>query len=385
MSGSTMTQERTAPPPLTALIERMEASEAQRALPYDRSPGMYGLSPNALSIFRESPIKYFFRYCGPRSMKWPDFPQSAPMAVGQGMDSLAKDELIRLGWKRDRRRTFRNKELNGRSFSIFGEVKPWNRTKAVRERVRETWRGLEQTPLWEYFKSFQTVDLETDIREPRWVHGAPLNGKLDFLMRSWEPVHETGIRHGIAVVPGDFITSRIVADMKINGAFSASGSSPVPGYSMRTDYDPVTDTLYEKDGHERAGEPMELLHHQFATQLATYCLIEDAVEQGSEEPDVSGDDRVMLIQATYGKPTKKPKVRKDGTSRDWKFQNGRITFTLIDTHVTGSFKRSVLEDYRALWAAYRSRTIIPHHLAVYGESFLWMLQARPFANGRVGG
>lgn len=375
--GSTMIQTREAPPPIQATPA--DATPEQRAFPYDRSPAMYGLSPHGLSVYRGNPLAYFFRYCAPREMRWPDFRQSEPMAVGQGVDSLMKAHLIREGWHLNRRSTFRNKGLNARSFTKFGEVKKWNRTKAVRLRIDRSWQAILASGVMDTLDPLNTVDLETDEREPTWVHGAPLNGKLDFLFRGWAPMHTGGsqVVRGQAIVDGDTISQRIVADLKVNGAFSNSGSSPIPGYTFRADVDDHDWQVYHCDPHDRAGEPMENLHFDYATQLATYCLIEDAKDQGTPEPDIYHDDRVMLFQVTFGKPTKEPKVRKDGTRRDWKFRNGRITVTLIDTVVTADFKRRVLGEYRALWGSVLSRTIVPAHLAKYGESFLWMLQARP--------
>lgn len=350
--GSTIIQERKPPPPLPTAPA--VATLAQRSLPWDRSPAFYGLSPHALKVYRESPLKFFFRYCGPWHLRWPGMSQIPAMAVGQGVDSLAKDELIRLGWYRDRRRSFRNKKLNGRSFSIFGEVDQSQRRMAVSKKVHDTWSGLRQTAIWDKFRSMTTVDLECSLKDPTWVHGVPLNGKLDFLFL-------------------DVDNQRVVADMKINGSFSNSSTSPTPGYCTRYDLDVATGALTEGSPHPRAGEPMEALHSDFASQLATYCIMEDAKDQETNTPDIGQDSRVMLIQATYGVPTAQPKVRKDGTSR--------ITYTLIDTHVTGAYKRSVLSDYRALWDSVENRTLVPDELAVFGETFLYMLQGRPWPLG----
>lgn len=348
-----MLMQRAAPPPLVATFD---ATQAQLALPWTRDPSFRGISPHGLNVSR-NPVKFFFQYCGPKDMKPGSFKQTLPMAAGSACDGLLKAALAKNEWHKDRRRYFRGR-VNKRTFSVYGTVAKHNHRPMVRERAYDTMRAFYASGLWDHLKDMNLVDLETDKGRATWVHGAPLNGKLDFLFAT----------------PGE--PKNIVCDLKINGAFTQKGSTPCPGYNMRWDYDIRTGEIIECPAHSKAGFPLEELNWGFAVQLATYALMEAAREQDSPTPELVAPTRTILAQATFKPPSKQPKLRKDGTRREWKNQDGKITITGIDSYVSAEFQLQVLERYRQLWANIQAKTLVPDRIAGWGVDVMFPLATK---------
>ncbi len=317
------------------------ATKAQLDWPYSRSPGGYGLSPHSLGIYEKNPIKFWFKYCAPDAMKLPRFEQTVPMAVGSAVDGLLKERLAADEWKLNKRLYYRAK-VNRSTFGVFGTVSEANRTPWVQAKAEQIMKGILATPVYELLREYHLVDMETDSREATWVHGVPINGKLDFLFR----------RPG-----GD--PCDIVADLKVNGACSTTGTTPMKGYTHRWDYDPETGEYKECPPHDLAGRPLDELSALFATQLATYGLIEDCREKPKAKINHTPS---ILVQATF-RPA--GKVLKSGKQ---KLPKGKIVFTVTDSYLDGTFKDAVYARYAALWQKITTKTLIPEEYAAMGPA-----------------
>lgn len=331
-----MLLERKPPPPM---VVNYNATPAQLALPWTRDPGRRGISPHGLNTSR-NPARFFFSYCGPYNLKPPYGGQTEPMAVGSAVDGLLKQALAQNEWKKNRRIYYRG-EVNNRTFGLFGTVEPQMRTKAVRERAQITFEAIRQSPIYEHLCGFDLIDLETDRKEALWVHGAPLNGKLDFLFGSQ---HEP---------------RNIISDLKINGAFTKAGSTPVPGYNLRYDFDIATRTGKVGKPHKDAGQPLEDSNDAFAMQLGTYAIMEARREQDTPFPDLNAPTRSILVQCTFKPPSKKN-------------PEGKIIVTAIDSYISGTYQRSVLKRYQDLWASIQARTLVPDEMVQEGLDMLWL-------------
>jgi hypothetical protein len=86
--------------------------------------------------------------------------------------------------------------------------------------------------------------------------------------------------------------------------------------------------------------------------------------------------RTILAQATFKPPSKQPKVRKDGTSREWENQDGKITITGIDSYVSAEFQLEVLNRYRQLWANIQAKTLVPDKIAGWGVDVMFPLATK---------
>ncbi len=330
------------PRPMVTLEQpSFDATPEQLAFPYVRSPARYGISPYGLRTALKDPALFYFNYCGPRHLRIGGFQQTGPMAVGSGVDGKLKQWM------------FKNMDITQyraepQKFGLWCGVDKDQQTPEVRKKIMDTFRAIMKSPLPKELIDFRLIDMETTRDKPVVVHGVPTNGRLDFLLE----------------MPGD--VSRFVVDLKCNGSFSKTGTSPIPGYKWKFEWDPFLKKGKLSGPHVQAGLPLEELHPDYALQLATYALQEEVMQQGTSTPYIFQPTPTMLWQATYKPPSKEPKVRKDGTKRDWFGREGRIVITNVDSYISGAFKNKVLENYRAVYNGFQSRTLIPQDRAIMG-------------------
>lgn len=328
------------------------ATPEQLSFPYIRNPSRYGISPHGLRVWATNPVLFYFKYVGPKEYNLSGFKQTEPMAVGAAVDGLVKQAMLNdmdlSHWRG-----------GDKQFDIWCEVDEEWRTDAIQLLAHRIMSAIGNSPLIPMLKDFYLIDMETRRDTAFWVHGVPTNGRLDFLLgRDGDP-------------------QNTITDLKVNGSCSTTGSTPIPGYKWKYEFCPhlgkgrLSDTP-----HKKAGRPMEELHIDYATQLATYALQEDAVTQETTKPFIFQPTPVQLWQVTFKPPSAEPKTRKDGTKREWFGKDGKIVVTLIDSYVSGAFKHIVLEQYRTVWNQFQSRTLIPQDVAEMGLPFAFVASRR---------
>lgn len=116
--------------------------------------------------------------------------------------------------------------------------------------------------------------------------------------------------------PDAALADGTIVDWKVQGAASATGVSPTPGY------------LYGVRGftslgrHSRAGEPLEALQKKWAYQLAIYSWLSSGVEPFRDIP-------VAIENVAV--------------------RSGKYTFTSIRTHVSKEFQQKIWGELVVAW------------------------------------
>lgn len=212
------------------------------------------LSPTSLDLYNKNPKEFYLTYLS--DVRPPRIPQTAPMAVGSAFDAYIKNHLHK---------------------SVFGVNDPQFEIdtifeKQVEPQNRDEGKRAGMYLFLEYKKSGAIADLLLDLTQSitppqfefevhRTIDGVPFMGKPDLGF-----THKEGCR--------------IILDWKVNGYYSNSAPSPVPGFlrlrqggSLLPGHKSVIPMPY-KGVRINVGTTLDIVKPDWANQLSIYswCL-----------------------------------------------------------------------------------------------------------------
>jgi hypothetical protein len=238
------------------------------------------LSPSALAKFESDRVTFYERYLSPVKRERP--PQINYMAAGSAFDAHVKSRIHTA--------IFGESATKGSPFefeTIFeNQVEPHIRDEVL-ERSTDLFQQYEESGaygelLGAIVRSPYAPEMEFEAKGT--IEGVPLLGKPDLRY-----INEFGIH--------------VIADWKVNGAFSKTGASPVQGYKLCLDYGSKTHGKSHKKykpmdfkGLEINEAYLEEFDPDWADQLAIYSWV-------LGEP-LGGEDFVIRMEQVACRPVK---------------------------------------------------------------------------------
>lgn len=272
------------------------------SLPYMRT--VEYLSPSSYKEYTESPILFYLKRLGPIETKPPEDPQGFPAAVGSAFDSLVKPLIAGLlGIKcPSARELLKTVTFEKERATALGNelVQGYARCGALAALLKEG-----------------PTALEIRTTSPGYVPGTvvPILGHLDAML------------------------GKTVLDWKTSGSNRPGEYSPTPGYDrLFSTEDPGKD----QGPHKRAGEPMETLSGDWASQLCMYSWI---LGGGIRER------KTAIDQIIIGK-------------------NGELRVAQYRTYVSIKFQKLLRIKLVAAWAAIQEERVVDPEAAEAGLEFV---------------
>lgn len=278
------------------------------------------LSPTAIALYYSDPEAYYLKYLSVK--RPPREPQNAAMAVGSAFDAYVKAYLHEAIFGKGHDPKFEFTAL------FEAQVEPQNRKVALED---GGW-------CFEWYRRLGAVadlllDLNQSVGKPRFeidlrgvvsgvregttseIVGVPFNGKPDCFFISKDGAH-------------------VILDWKVNGFYSKSAPSPVPGYVKLREDGKLATSHKDCKLETRSGvtvnvaKGLEELDADWARQLTIYS-VQTGQEIGSEF--IARIEQLVCKAAPMG--AGKPKIRV-------------ASHSLL---VSPTYQQKVFDDARRLW------------------------------------
>lgn len=243
------------------------------------------LSPSSLAEMENCNMKFYLKRMA--GLSWPEGTQSTAAAVGSAFDAFVKADLAKhLGLDGDPK--------NQLDFLLTQSVEDHNKDIAL-NMGQVLFKNYRRTGMFDRLIKEGLTSIEMTQRKDICVEEnlVPVLGK-----------------------PDAALSDGTMVDWKVQGAASASGASPTPGYCYgRRGFDTLPP-------HKRCGEPLEAINDKWASQLAIYSWLYSGILPFRDVP-------VAIENVTV--------------------RGNKYTFTSIRTHISADFQLNLWERLIFAW------------------------------------